>query len=136
MPRWILCTLLLCPLSACVNTASTDSVKALPKQTLQLSPGQTAVLPDDTTVRYIGVERDTRCLRVNVVCVSAGFAMAAFEIAAAGAHHTKPLLICLEIRGHSSANVANWQMQLLDLEFVDQAPPSPARATLRFVSLP
>lgn len=53
-------------------------------QAFAMSPGDSVVLPDRSTLRYVGLKSDSRC-RPEVRCVWAGDAEVTFEWTATGA---------------------------------------------------
>lgn len=111
MLRWALPVLLPCLLVGCdTNAVRLDEDR--PRQPLRLSPGQVAVLPDTTTLRYVGITQTPSCDCGD--CTAWGPPAALFELAHGDAEETEPFLIHitppLSVRG-----TKNWHIRLMDV---------------------
>ena len=101
-------------LSGCATHAA-----IAPGQSFALAVGEQVVLPDASTLRYIGVANDSRC-PPDVQCIRAGDADVLLDHSTGGA----ATRITLNTERTPSTLVGAWRLQLLEL-----APGDAPRAT-------
>lgn len=105
--------------AALAGCASGDAIVA--GRHFSMNTDQRVLLPDASTLRYLGTANDSRCPS-GVQCIRAGDADVLFEYAAAGGNAAR---ITLNTERTRSAAVGAWRLGLLDL-----APGEAPRVTL------
>lgn len=110
----LLACLMVSTLPAC---ASGGASVAPTGQPIVMQVGERVVLPDRSTLRYVGVTADSRC-PPGVQCIRAGDADVAFEHTPDGG---SAAAVTLNTPEAASTVVAGWRLQLLSLAF-GQAP--------------
>lgn len=105
-----------------LGACASGGAGAVPGKAFSLMPGESVVLPDHATLRYLRVSQDSRC-PPGVQCIRAGDADVEFEFTPAGGAAAQ---VGVNTPESPVAMVPGWRLQLLSLEFGD----SP-RATVR-----
>ena len=119
------CTLaLLSALASCVSVSTTSRKTLAVGAGITLQPGERALLPDGSTLRYVAVAADSRCPE-KVQCVWAGDADLLFELAKRGSE-------LQQFHLHSGIEPKSFRAtgHIIFLDAVTRDPG--ARATLRF----
>ena len=102
-----------------VGCASTGRSAGL-GQAVTLQPGERVTLPDNASLRYLGVAADSRC-PPNVQCIQAGDADVVFEFTPVAASRQR---ITLNTAAQPATTpLGDWQLRLIALGF-GAAPPA------------
>lgn len=108
-------------LSACAH-AGGEGRRIAAGQSVQLRPGESVALPDQSRLRFVEVSSDSRC-RPGLQCIRAGEALLAFELTGAdGAKSALSFDTSREPRQRAGA----WTVELQSLDFAE-----PPQATVK-----
>lgn len=110
-----------------IGPGASDVRQVVPGQPIDMVPGDRVGLPDQSTLRYVEVESDSRC-PPGVQCIQAGEARLQFELTRAGVAAERAIVVSGK---PAPTRLGAWNLHLLALDFSD-AP----KATLRIDAAP